>query len=262
MSPHDFFRAKSDGRKITMVTCYDYTFARIVADSPIDSILVGDSAAMVMHGHPTTLTATVDMIRTHLEAVVRGAGKKFVVADLPFLSYRKGLPAAMEAAHTLMAAGAHALKLEGVRGHEDVIERLVQSGIPVMGHLGMQPQSVHAYGGFKAQGRGEEAAAQIAREAAILEELGAFAVVLECIPAMLAERITSAGRIATIGIGAGPSCDGQVLVIQDLLGLDKIFRPRFARQFCDGASAIADALTGYASAVRDGAFPNSEESFT
>src|SRR6266478_158747 len=223
----DFLRAKAEGRKLSMVTCYDYTFARIVSKSPIDGILVGDSAAMVMQGHPSTLSASTELMRLHTEAVVRGAAGKFIVADMPFLSFRKGLAAALDSASILMVAGAHAVKLEGVDGHEDVVERMVQSGIPVMGHVGLQPQSVQVYGGYRVQGRSDETAREIARQACALQQLGAFAVVLECIPARLAGEITAALRIPTIGIGAGASCDGQILVLQDLLGMTTDFHPKF-----------------------------------
>src|SRR5712675_1650167 len=182
MGSKDFLRARIEGRKLSMVTCYDYTFARLLSKSPIDGILVGDSAAMVMHAYPSTLSASTEMMRLHTEAVVRGAAGKFIVADMPFLSFRKGLASALDSASILMVAGAQAVKLEGVDGHEDVVQRMVQSGIPVMGHLGLQPQSVHAYGGFRVQGRSEESARNIAEQASLLEELGAFAVVLECIP--------------------------------------------------------------------------------
>src|SRR6266852_7759543 len=149
MSATDFLRAKTEGRKLSMVTCYDYTFARLLSKTAIDGILVGDSAGMVMHGHPSTLSVGLELIRLHTEAVARGVTGKFVVADMPFLSFRKGVAAALDTAYVLMSAGAHAVKLEGVDGHEDVIQRMTQSGIPVMGHLGLQPQSVHSYGGFK-----------------------------------------------------------------------------------------------------------------
>ena len=245
-----------------MATCYDYTFARLLAKSPIDAILVGDSAAMVMHGHKTTLTATLPMMELHVAAVARGAGDKLVVADMPFLSYRKGVPAAMDAAHALMTAGAHALKLEGVTGHEDVIDHLVRSGIPVMGHLGLQPQSVRAYGGFKPQGRDSEGALEMKRHAKALEDLGSFAVVFECIPASLAWEITSSLAIPTIGIGAGAGCDGQILVLQDLLGMNKTFQPRFARPFLDAEGAILAALGEYDRAVKTGSFPGLEESYS
>lgn len=258
----DFVRAKSEGRKLSMVTCYDYTFARLLASSAIDGILVGDSAAMVMHGHASTLHASVELIRLHTEAVVRGAAGKFVIADMPFLSFRKGVAAALDSAHTLMTAGAHAVKLEGVDGHEDAIERLVGSGIPVMGHLGLQPQSVHAYGGYRVQGRSSESARDICCQAKALEELGAFAIVLECVPAGLAQEITKALHVPTIGIGAGAGCDGQILVLQDLLGLNTDFRPKFARPFCDGARHVGEALANFDAAVKAGTFPAPGESYS
>lgn len=258
----DFLRAKTQSRRLSMVTCYDYTFARILSKSAVDGILVGDSAAMVMHGHPSTLSAGVEIMRLHTEAVARGGAGKFIVADMPFLSFRKGAGAALDAASILMIAGAHAVKLEGVDGHEDVIQRLVQSGIPVMGHLGLQPQSVHAYGGFRVQGRTDDSAREIARQAAALQELGAFAVVLECVPAALASEITAALRIPTIGIGAGAGCDGQILVLQDLLGLNTDFRPKFARPFLDGARCVLDCLARYDRAVKAGSFPAEEESYS
>ena len=261
MTARDFLRAKAEGRKLSMVTCYDYTFARLLGRTVVDALLVGDSAAMVMHGHSSTLSATVDLMRLHTEAVARGAAGKFVVADLPFLSYRKGVAAALDAAHALMGAGAQALKLEGVDGHEDVIERMTGSGIPVMGHLGLQPQSLHAYGGYKVQGRGEPAAKEMLRQARTLEKAGAFAIVLECIPAELAREITACVSVPTIGIGAGADCDGQILVLQDLLGLNIDFRPKFARRFCDGARCVTEAVDRYDAAVRTRAFPAPEESY-
>jgi 3-methyl-2-oxobutanoate hydroxymethyltransferase len=261
MCVSDFLRAKTNGRRLSMVTCYDYTFARLLSESAVDAILVGDSAAMVMYGHRSTLPANVDLMRIHTEAVSRGAGDKFVITDMPFLSYRKGISAALDAAQSLMGAGAHAVKLEGVNGHEDVIQRLAQSGVPVMGHLGLQPQSVNAYGGFRVQGRTEEGAGEILRQARALEDLGAFGVVLECIPADLAVEVTQALRIPTIGIGAGAGCDGQVLVLQDLLGINVDFRPRFARPFWDGAQSIRNALADFDHAVKAGTFPLLEESY-
>jgi 3-methyl-2-oxobutanoate hydroxymethyltransferase len=261
-SANDFLRAKTAARKLSMVTCYDYTFARLLSQTAVDGILVGDSVAMVMYGHASTLSATVDLMRVHTEAVARGAPDKFIVSDLPFLSYRKGIPAALDAAQTLMIAGAHAVKLEGVDGHEDAIERMTQSGIPVMGHLGLQPQSLRSYGGFKIQGRDEEAAQEILRQALTLEELGAFAVVLECIPAALARQIARALRIPTIGIGAGAGCDGQILVLQDLLGMNLDFRPRFVRPFWDGAGSIQDAVGRFDEAIKSATFPASEESYS
>jgi 3-methyl-2-oxobutanoate hydroxymethyltransferase len=262
MRSRDFLRAKAEGRKLSMVTCYDYTFARLLAESAIDGVLVGDSAAMVMHGWPSTLSMTVELTRLHTEAVVRGVGRKFVIADMPFLSFRKGAVAALDCAQILMAAGAHAVKLEGIDGHEDVIQRLVQSGIPVMGHLGLQPQSVHACGGFCVQGRSDDSARAILRQATTLEQLGAFAIVLECVPAKLALEISRALRIPTIGIGAGGACDGQILVLQDLLGLNVDFHPKFARSFLNGARSVLDAVAHFDEAVKAGTFPAAEESYS
>jgi 3-methyl-2-oxobutanoate hydroxymethyltransferase len=261
MFAKDFLRSKTNQRKLSMVTCYDYTFARLLSQTPIDALLVGDSVAMVVYGHPSTLPANIGMMRAHTEAVARGAGDKMVVADMPFLSYRKGLQAALDAAQALMSAGAHAVKLEGVEGHEDVIQRMTQSGIPVMGHLGLQPQSINTYGGYKIQGRGGDAARTIVREAIALQELGAFAVVLECIPATLGAEITAALQIPTIGIGAGASCDGQILVLQDMLGMNIDKTPKFVRRFVDGARCLSGALANFDAAVKAGAFPATEESY-
>jgi 3-methyl-2-oxobutanoate hydroxymethyltransferase len=215
-----------------------------------------------MHGHTSTLSMTIDLTLLHTAAVVRGATEKFVVADMPFLSFRKGLAPALDCAQLLMSAGAQAVKLEGVEGHEDVIQRLTQSGIPVMGHLGLQPQSVHEYGGFRVQGRNGESARNIVRQAAALQELGAFAIVLECIPASLAEEVTCALRVPTIGIGAGKGCDGQILVLQDLLGLNADFHPRFARRFVEGGRCVVDAVAQFDAAVKAGTFPTIEESYS
>ena len=262
MCSRDFLRAKVEGRKLSMVTCYDYTFARLLSKSPIDGILVGDSAAMVMHGHSSTLSASVELMRLHTAAVAHGASDKFIVADMPFLSYRKGLAAALDSAAVLMTAGAHAVKLEGVDGHEDVIERMTQSGIPVMGHLGLQPQSVHAYGGFRVQGRSCDSAREIVRQAGALEQLGVFAIVLESVPAGLAQEVTNSVRVPTIGIGAGAGCDGQILVLQDLLGMNIDFHPKFARPFVDGAHTVLDAVARFDQAVKEGTFPAQAETYS
>jgi 3-methyl-2-oxobutanoate hydroxymethyltransferase len=262
MCSKDFLLAKTVHRRLSLVTCYDYTFARLLSQTAVDGILVGDSAAMVMHGHPSTLSMTIELTRIHTQAVVRGAAGKFVVADMPFLSFRKGCAPALDCAHALMSAGAQAVKLEGIDGHEDVVQRLTQSGIPVMGHLGMQPQSVNAYGGFRVQGRGDDSAREILGQAAALEQLGAFAIVLECVPAPLAEEITGALRIPTIGIGAGQGCDGQILVLQDLLGMNMDFRPKFARPFIEGGRCVLDAVARFDEAVKAGTFPTAEESYS
>lgn len=262
MAAPDFLRAKNEHRRLSMVTCYDYTFARLLARTDVDGILVGDSAGMVMHGYPTTLSVTLDLMRIHTEAVSRGAPEKFIVADMPFLSFRKGLESAMDAASVLMRAGAHALKLEGVFGHEDVIARMVQSGIPVMGHIGMQPQSVRSYGGFHVQGKASDAAAEITREAKALEDLGVFSIVLECIPSDLATEITNSLHVPTIGIGAGAGCDGQILVLHDLLGLNPDFHPKFARHFLAGTEGVVGAIAGFDQAVKAGTFPAPQESYS
>jgi len=261
MFARDFLHSKTEKRKLSMVTCYDYTFARLLSETPVDAILVGDSVAMVVYGHPSTLPANIEMMRAHTEAVARGAGGKMVIADMPFLSYRKGVAYALDGAQALMSAGAHAVKLEGIEGHEDVVQRLAQSGVPVMGHLGLQPQSVNTYGGYKIQGRGDDAARTIVREAVKLQELGAFAVVLECIPDALGAEITAALRIPTIGIGAGAACDGQVLVLQDLLGMNIDHTPKFVRRFADGARCVADSIAHFDAAVKAGTFPAAQESY-
>jgi 3-methyl-2-oxobutanoate hydroxymethyltransferase len=257
-----FLQTKADGRKLSMVTCYDYTFARLLSKTSIDGILVGDSAAMVMHGYESTQFATLDLMRLHTEAVARGANGKFIVTDMPFLSCQQGPAFALDAAQSFIAAGAHAVKIEGVDGLEDVIHGLVESGIPVMGHLGLQPQSVHSRAGFRVQGRSDESAREICRQARALQDLGAFAVVLECVPATLASAITAQLAIPTIGIGAGAGCDGQILVLQDLLGMNVDFRPRFARPFLDGAQSIVDALAEFDAAVKSGTFPAPAESYS
>lgn len=255
----DFSRAKREQQPIVMIAAYDALMARIVAQSEADAILVGDSAAMVVHGFPSTVHATVAMMATHVAAVRRGAPDLVVVADMPFLSVRRGLQAATEAAGALVQAGATAVKIEGVAGHEEVIAHLVASGIPVMGHLGLTPQSVQQLGGYRFQGRAPEEAGRLRAEARTLEELGAFAVVLECVPAALGATITEERAIPTIGIGAGAATAGQVLVLSDLLGLDERFRPRFARQYLDGTALVRDAVNRFARDVRSAEFPARQE---
>jgi len=255
----DFARAKRARAPIVLVAAYDALMARIVAASEVDAILVGDSAAMVVHGHPSTVHATVEMMVTHVSAVRRGAPHLFVIADMPFLSVRRGLAAAVDGAGALMQAGANAVKIEGVAGHEEIIVHLVGSGIPVMGHLGLTPQAVNQLGGNRVQGRNARDAARLQADARLLEKQGAFSLVLECIPAALAAAVTDSVAIPTIGIGAGPGTSGQVLVLPDLLGLDADFRPRFARRYLDGHGAVLGALNGYARDVRAARFPAPEE---
>jgi 3-methyl-2-oxobutanoate hydroxymethyltransferase len=259
---HDFARFKAQRRRISIVTAYDTWSARLVARSSVDAILVGDSAAMVMHGHPSTLNATLGVMALHTRAVVRGAAGKFIIADLPSLSHREGIPAAIAAVRKLTQSGANAVKLEGVDGHEDVIRHIVGSGIPVMGHLGLTPQSVNQFGGFRVQGRGETAAADLLRQAHMLEDLGCCAVVLECVPAEVAARITAAVAIPTIGIGAGVDTDGQVLVLQDVWGVDQSRTPRFVRHYIDGERMLTAALNEYDADVKEARFPALEESYS
>lgn len=258
----DFARWKAEGRKISMVTAYDAWSARLVARSNVDAILVGDSAAMVVHGHASTLGATVDQMAVHTSAVARAAPDKLVVADLPFLSFRKGIPVAMEAVGALVSQGAQAVKLEGVDGHQDVIGHIIGSGVPVMGHLGLMPQSVNQFGGFKLQGRCPEDAARVLRQAHDLQALGCFAIVLECVPGDLAARITSELRIPTIGIGAGAGTDGQVLVLHDLFGFGTGPSPRFVRKYLNGAAMLTEALDAYDADVKQARFPGPGETYS
>lgn len=243
-----------------MATCYDCAFARLLARSDVDVLLVGDSVAMVVHGQPSTLAADLPMMRLHTESVARGAGSKLVVADIPFLEHRKSLSEAVTAAQVLLRAGAHAVKLEGAAGNAELIRHLVESGVPVMGHVGLTPQFMNALGGFKVQGRTDEAAARIVADAKLLEDAGCFSLVIEGVPAAVGAKITASLAIPTIGIGAGPNCDGQVLVLHDLLGLTEK-PPKFVRAFGDLDAPILDALNSYARAVRDGSFPTAKESY-
>jgi 3-methyl-2-oxobutanoate hydroxymethyltransferase len=256
----EFARAKAEGRKISIVTAYDACTARLVAASNVDAILVGDSVAMVVHGEPTTLGATVELMAMHTRAVARGAGDRFVIADMPFLSYRKGIRAAMDAAGALMTSGAHAVKLEGVDGHEPVVRQLVGSGIPVMGHIGLTPQSVHQLGGFRVQGRSQSQCEALVRQARRLEALGCFAIVIECVPSTVATRISGELQIPTIGIGAGAGTDGQVLVVNDLLGLSQS-TARFVRTFADASELFTSALNGFDAAVKALDYPQPSESY-
>jgi 3-methyl-2-oxobutanoate hydroxymethyltransferase len=255
----DFARAKREERPIVILAAYDALMARLLAASEIDAILVGDSAAMVVHGFPSTIHATIEMMVMHTAAVRRGAPDAVVIADMPFLSVRQGRDPAVRDAGALMQAGATAVKIEGVAGHGEIIAHLVESGIPVMGHLGLTPQSVHQLGGHRLQGRTTESAARLRADALAVEKLGAFSVVLECVPAALAEAISSELAIPAIGIGAGPATDGQVLVLTDLLGLDARFRPRFARRYQEGHEAALGAVNAFVRDVRAARFPAREE---
>lgn len=258
----DFYSMKREARKLTMLTCYDAWSAKLLKDVDVDMLLVGDSVAMVVHGHETTVPATMEMMELHTAAVSRANSGHFVVADLPFLSNRQGLEAGVRAAGRLMQAGAHAVKLEGARGNLELVKHLTESGVPVMGHLGLTPQSVFQLGGFKVQAKDSEAQEQLLADALALESAGCFSVVLECVPQKLATHVTSLLKIPTIGIGAGPDCDGQVLVMQDLLGLSTGFKPKFLRHFGSGSEFFTAAVNDYLKAVREGTFPNEKESYS
>ena len=261
MNTLDFKNYKLEGRKISMVTCYDSTLAKILNESPIDSLLVGDSVAMVVHGHSSTVAATTEMMALHTSAVVRGAPSKFVIADMPFLSVRKGLEFAMNSVELLIRAGAQAVKIENLRGHESILKNIVESGVPVMGHLGLTPQSVHAFGGFRVQGRDDAAAIELLRQSQELESLGCFALVLECVPSQLATRVATALKIPVIGIGAGSGVDGQVLVSSDLLGMNADFKPKFLKHYSEGHKWISQAFKAFDSEVKQKMFPSEKESY-
>ena len=252
----DFSERKQNHQKISMITCYDASFAKLVNNSKIDCILIGDSCSMVMHGEKTTIPATIEMMVSHTKAVRNGTDK-FILSDMPFLSTRKGIEHAVDCAGKLLVAGANAVKIEGIFGQEEIIKHLVQSGIPVMSHIGLTPQFYNALGGHKRQGKTEQARQKIKEEALLSETLGCFGILLECIPEDLASEITKEAKISTIGIGAGKNCDGQVLVLQDMLGMSD-FKPKFVHQYLQGASLITDAFNQYAVEVSDGTFPYSD----
>lgn len=255
-------RALKGKSKIVAVTAYDYTVARLLDDGGADVLLVGDSLGMVVQGHDTTLPVTVEEMAYHTRAVVRAARRAHVVVDMPFMSYQSSVAAAIEAAGTLVKlGGAAAVKLEGGRSVEAQIRAIVEAGIPVMGHVGLVPQSVHAMGGFKVQGRSTGDAERIVADALAVEAAGAYSIVLEGIPAALAQRVTAQLTIPTIGIGAGSACDGQVLVCYDMLGMVRERKPKFVRHFAELGDAIVDATRAYAREVRDGSFPGVENAF-
>jgi len=258
----DLHEKKQNGKKISMLTCYDYTFAQILNSTDIDCLLVGDSLAMVMHGYPTTLNASIEMMALHTAAVAKGAPQKLIVGDLPFLSYRKSLSENMNCVEQITKAGAQAVKLEGASGNIEFIRHCVDSGVPVMGHLGLTPQSIHQLGGFKVQGRDEKARKIIIEQALQLQDAGCFSLVLECVPSELAKQITQQLHIPTIGIGAGVDCDGQVLVLQDMLGMNQGFSPKFLRKYFSGAEELKKAFNQYHQDVVSGQFPNPKESYS
>jgi 3-methyl-2-oxobutanoate hydroxymethyltransferase len=250
---------KRAGRKIPVLTCYDVTFARILDRCGIPVLLVGDSLGQVVLGHESTLPVTLEDMLHHTRAVARARPWGLVVADMPFLTFQVSPPQALAAAGRLIQDGrADAVKIEGGERSVAVVRLLVEAGIPVMGHLGLTPQSILAFGGYGLRGRGEQEREAIRRDARALEQAGCFAIVLEAIPAALAAEVTASLRIPTIGIGAGPQCDGQVLVLYDMLGLFTEFKPRFVRRFTEGAELVSEAIRAYMTAIEQGAFPGPE----
>ncbi|HEX6207858.1 MAG TPA: 3-methyl-2-oxobutanoate hydroxymethyltransferase [Actinomycetota bacterium] len=257
---NDLRSFKAEGRRFAMLTAYDYPTARILDEAGIPVLLVGDSLANVVLGHPTTLPVTMEEMLHHTRAVARGATSALVVGDLPFLSYQASQEDAIRnAGRFLKEAGAHAVKLEGA--HPELIERMVSAGIPVMGHLGLTPQSVHAMGGYRVQARTEEAAERLLADAVQIEKAGVFSVVLEGVPSSVAKRVTESVAVPTIGIGAGPHCDGQVLVLHDLLGLTFGKPAKFVKRYADVGEEISRAASAFKEEVEGGAYPAPEHSY-
>ena len=262
VTAHELLKMKERGERIVVLTCYDALFARLLDASDIDILLVGDSVNQVLAGAETTLSATLDQMLYHTRSVRRGAERAMVICDMPFLSYQVSQEEAIRNCGRVMAeTGCHGVKLEGGRPMAETVRALVDRGIPVMGHLGLTPQSVHALGGYRVQGRDRDTAERLAHDAKALEEAGAFAIVLELIPAPLASQITRSVAIPTIGIGAGPACDGQVLVVHDMLGLNDRFAAKFVKRYATLAEDVREAARLFAAEVREGRYPGPEHSF-
>ncbi len=257
----EFLEFKQKNRPISMVTCYDYLSAKIIASTNIDAVLVGDSAVMVMHGFSTTVNADFNMMVTHVAAVARGLTNRVIIADLPFLAHTKGKKYLMEGVDAIMKAGANAIKIEGADASLKTIRFLTDTDVPVMGHLGLTPQSVNKFGGFRIRGRDDNQKAKLIEDSKRLEDAGVFALVLEMIPSALAAEITASLTIPTIGIGAGNMTSGQILVYHDLLGMNPGFRPRFVKCFLDGETLIREALNRYDTEVKSLDFPSEKESY-
>ncbi|STY28147.1 3-methyl-2-oxobutanoate hydroxymethyltransferase [Legionella wadsworthii] len=262
MKIHDFKRKKEEQQKISVITCYDYPSACIVAESNIDCVLVGDSVAMAVHGHDTTIMATMEMMILHTQAVARGLKQQFLISDLPFLSHKNSVAQTVENVKCLLQAGAHAVKIEGADADTcQKISYLVSAGVPVVGHIGLTPQSIHQLGGYRVQGKNDAQAEKLIQQAKQLEAAGCFALVIECVPQQLALAITQSLNIPTIGIGAGSHTDGQVLVWHDLLGMQTDFNPKFVKKFLQGKDLILNAINAYAQQVQQASFPAAEHSF-
>jgi len=258
----DFLSKKKDNKKITMLTAYDYPFARIVDEAGVDAILVGDSLGMVVQGLENTLPVTMDEMIYHTKIVSRGAGNCMVIGDMPYMSYQTGIADAVKnAGRFLKEAGAAAVKMEGGTEICDHIRAMTKSDIPVMAHIGLTPQSIHRMGGYKVQGKTDEAAKRLIEEAHTVEDAGAFSLILEAIPMKLAKKITKELSIPTIGIGAGPHCDGQILVLHDVIGLFERFVPKFTKQYLNIKVDAVKALQKYKAEVEKGVFPSEEQSF-
>lgn len=254
---------KQQAEKISMLTAYDFTMAQIIDQAGIDIILVGDSAGNVMAGYETTVPMTLDHMIYHTACVVRGVESALVIADMPFLSYQVTPKEALRSAGRMMKeAGAHGVKLEGGKPVVKTVKKIVNAGIPVMGHLGLTPQSIYQFGTYKVRAREDQEAKALIEDAKALEQAGCFALVLEKIPAALAAKVTEAISIPTIGIGAGGKCDGQVLVMHDMLGLNKEFNPRFLRRYADLSTSITEAVQEYIADIKSGDFPNKEEEYS
>ncbi|WP_061312800.1 3-methyl-2-oxobutanoate hydroxymethyltransferase [Clostridium botulinum] len=257
-----FQEFKNKGKKISMLTAYDYSMAKIIDESGINGILIGDSLGMVIKGEEDTLSVTVDEIIYHTKSVKKGAKNALIVSDMPFLSYHTSVEEAVKnAGKMIKEGGANAVKLEGGASVIKQIKAIVDAQIPVMGHLGLTPQSVNAFGGFKIQGKSEEAAKRLIEDAKLIEEAGAFAIVLECVPKKVAEIITKEISIPTIGIGAGNECDGQILVYQDMLGMFDDFIPKFVKQYANLGAQMREAIQIYIGEVGEGSFPQDKHSF-
>ncbi|WP_294394004.1 3-methyl-2-oxobutanoate hydroxymethyltransferase [uncultured Clostridium sp.] len=257
-----FKKAKENGEKLAMLTAYDYSMAKIIDESGVNGILIGDSLGMVIKGDEDTLGVTVDDIIYHTKAVRKGAKNALIVSDMPFLSYHVSIEqAVMNAGRIMKEGGANAVKLEGGADFAPQIRAIVNAQIPVMGHLGLTPQSINAFGGFRVQGKSEEAAKKLIADAKALEEAGAFSITLEGIPAPVAELITKAVSIPTIGIGAGIECDGQILVYQDMLGMFTDFVPKFVKQYANTGSVMREAISSYVKEVQDGSFPEEQHTY-
>lgn len=253
---------KFTGEKISMLTAYDFTIASLVDAAGTEVILVGDSAANVMAGHETTLPITLDQMIYHAQCVVRGAKRALVIVDLPFGTYQSDPQKALESSVRIMKeSGAHAIKLEGGKEIEESIRRIVNAGIPVMGHLGLTPQSIYQFGSYKVRAKEDAEAEKLISDAKLLEELGCFSLVMEKIPADLAAKVTASVNIPTIGIGAGAGCDGQVLVVHDMLGLNNEFKPKFVRKYLNLEDQIHQAIGQYVADVKSGDFPNANEQY-